>query len=191
MAEKIDPNVNQLPDPAAFASDGPPKKFKKRRGLEDPGGLTMNSLMDIMTIILVFLLKSYATDPVQLKQSPDLKPPFSTAQIKPSESTVITVTLSDIVVDDLEGSVRLDGKGTVAAKHLTSSAFLIDPLFATLNKVVDHQKRVYQRRKDKKFEGIVTIIADRNVPFKLLSQVMYTAGQATFGKFKFMVVKGG
>jgi len=190
MADEIPAGVNELPDPAAFAApDGPPKKKKSPRKGEEPGGLSMNSLMDIMTIILVFLLKSYSTDPVQLKQAPDLKPPFSTSDLKASESTVVTVTLNNIVVDDVKVATLSEGK--VEAADLSSGNFLIDPLFQKLNDAVDHQKRVYSYQAKKEFEGVVTIISDRHVPFELISQVMYTAGQATFSKFKFMVVKGG
>ena len=182
--------INDLPDPQAFAAPGgAPKRKKPRRPVDEPGGLSMNSLMDIMTIILVFLLKSYSTDPVQLKGAPDLKPPFSTANLKAVESTVVTVTLNSILVDDVK-VVELD-KGSVAEADLSSGTFLIDPLLQKLNDEVEHQKRVYQYQKKKEFEGIVTIVADRHVPFKLLSQVMYTAGQAEYSKFKFMVVKAG
>lgn len=190
MTNELSEDINALPDPAHFAApEGVSKKKKKKRELDEPGGVTMNSLLDILTILLVFLLKSYSSDPVQLKAAPDLKPPFSTAELKPEESTIITLTLNNIVVDD-KSVVSLEA-GKVGAGDLSSGSFLIDPLFQRLNESVDHQKRVYQYRSEKEFEGIVTIVADRNVPFKLLSQVMYTAGQATFSKFKFMVVQGG
>lgn len=191
MSDSVPAGINDLPDPAAFAApDGPPKKKRKVKQLDEPGGLSMNSLMDIMTIILVFLLKSYSTDPVQLKQAADLKPPFSTSDLKAEESTVLTVTLNHILVDD-EKVIGLDA-GKVDTSELSSGTFLIDPLLQKLNDAVDHQKRVYQHRQGgKTFEGVVTIVADRQVPFRLLSQVMYTAGQATYSKFKFMVVKGG
>lgn len=188
--ESVPEGINELPDPASFAAPGgPPKKKKPRRELEQPGGLSINSMMDIMTIILVFLLKSYSTDPVQLKSAPDLKPPFSSAELKPEESTVVTVTLNNILVDD-KPVAQLD-QGKVNQADLSSGSFLIDPLLQQLNEAVEHQKRVYSYQKKKEFEGIITIVADRHVPFELLSQVMYTAGQATFSKFKFMVVKGG
>lgn len=186
---QIPQGINDLPDPASFAAPEGAGKKKQRRPPEEPGALSINSMMDIMTIILVFLLKSYSTDPVQLKAAPDLKPPFSTSDIKAVESTVVTVTLNNILVDD-ERVASLEA-GKVAAADLSSGNFLIDPLFQKLNDAVDHQKRVYSYQKKKQFEGIVTIVADRHVPFELLSQVMYTAGQATYSKFKFMVVKGG
>ena len=191
MAEEIPAGINQMPDPDAFlAPVGYTRRKRKVRPVPPPGGLSMNSLMDIMTIILVFLLKSYSTDPVQLKQAPDLKPPFSTSELKPAESTVVTITLNNILVDDLP-VMRLEG-GVVAEADLSSGSFMIEPLYQRLDEAVAHQKKVYRIRKDRgEWDGVITIVADRHVPFKLLSQVMYTSGQAQFSKFKFMVVKEG
>lgn len=189
--EHIDPTINQLPDPATFMA--PPdsgKKPHKKKEVEEPGGLTMNSLMDVMTIILVFLLKSYSTDPVQLKPAADLKPPFSTSELRPAESTTLTVTLNNLLVDDKPVLALQDGK--VPDSDKSGGGFMIQPLFESLTDAVEHQKRILKfQRNGKGFSGIITIIADRHVPFNLLSQVMYTAGQATYSKFKFMVVKGG
>jgi hypothetical protein len=142
-----------------------------------------------MTIILVFLLKSYSTNPVQLKQTPDLKPPFSPSLLLPQESTAVTVTLNNILVDD--DPVMAIENGQVPEGERSSGGFLIDPLFQKLQEAVDHQKRVAKFNKQAAFKGIITLIADRHVPFSLLSQVMYTAGQAQFGKFKFAVIKRG
>jgi len=39
-----------------------------------------------------------------------------------------------------------------------------------------------------KFKGICTIVMDEKIPYRLLTEIMYTAGQAEFQKFKFAVV---
>lgn len=191
MSEKdIPEGINELPDPSSFADTGEgPQKKKKRRALDEAGPLTITSLMDIMTIILVFLLKSYSANPVQLKGGDELKLPFSTATLNPAESTAITVTLKDILVVD-EPVARLEN-GEVSEADLSSGEFLIDPLYEALQQEVDNQKKVEKFNSAAKFSEIVTIISDRNVPFSLLSKVMYTAGQASFSKFKFAVIKKG
>jgi hypothetical protein len=38
---------------------------------------------------------------------------------------------------------------------------------------------------------MVTIIIHGGIHFHLVNKILYTAGQATFKKFKFAVVKGG
>ena len=84
-------------------------------------------------------------------------------------------------------------------RHLTDKAcrkrsrrwFLISPVFTKLEAAVEHQKEIASYNASAEFKGLLTIISDRNVPFSLISQAMYTAGQAGFTKFKFLVVKGG
>jgi biopolymer transport protein ExbD len=39
------------------------------------------------------------------------------------------------------------------------------------------------------FKGQIMLQCDRSLPFSLIREVMYTAGQAQFGEFKFVVVK--
>ena len=186
--EQIPEGINDLPDPSAFVQPDdyePPRRRKKRAEDEDMSP-NINSLMDIMTIILVFLLKSYSADPVQLKQAADLKPPFSTAQLKPDQSATVTITLNNILVDD--ANVLTISQGQVGEDQI-SGGYQIDRLFERLQEAVEHQKQVASFNSNAQFSGIITIISDRQVPFKLLSQVMYTAGQAEFNKFKFLVVK--
>ena len=36
---------------------------------------------------------------------------------------------------------------------------------------------------------MAAVVADKDTPYRLVLEVMYTAGQAEFGKFKFAVVK--
>jgi biopolymer transport protein ExbD len=188
--EAIPEGINDLPDPSTFAApEDAYGKSRKRREIDDGMSLNINSLMDIMTIILVFLLKSYSTNPVQLKPAPDLKPPFSISQLDPTESTTLTITLNNILVDDKK-ALDVDN-GVVAESDREGGGFMINPLFEALQAAVDHQKRVAKFNSTAEFKGIVTIISDRHVPFDLLSQCMYTAGQASFSKFKFMVVKKG
>lgn len=185
---QIPAGINELPDPTSFvAPPGSIRTKRKRREIQAGGGLTITSLMDIMTIILVFLLKSYSTNPVQLKQAKDLNLPFSYSDIMPKDSTAVTLTLNGILVDD-KPVLTLDN-GVVSESDRSSGGFLIDPLFQKLQEAVDHQKRVAKFRKDAKFTEVITLICDRHVPFSLLSQVMYTAGQAQFSKFKFAVIK--
>ena len=56
-----------------FPEDPSPPLRRRRRKWEAGGGQNINSLLDIMVILLLFLLKSYSADPVQIKPSPGLK----------------------------------------------------------------------------------------------------------------------
>lgn len=186
--EPTDEEMNALPDPHAFSHDsGNHKKHKKHEEHEKKTDVNINSLLDVLSVILVFLMKSYSANTVQVKPSPDLQVPFSVSAQPVQESTAVTVTLKDIMVDDVPVMTLESGK--VPEQERSSGGFMIDPLFAKLQEAVEHQKKIAQFNKKAEFKGIVTIVADRNVSFALLTQVMYTAGQAQFSKFKFAAIK--
>ncbi|MEE2959914.1 MAG: biopolymer transporter ExbD [Myxococcota bacterium] len=191
--DQIPEDINSLPDPADLHTGEAGlvrEKRLSRRTFDEGEGLNINSLMDIMTILLVFLLKSYGSDPVKLKQAPDLKPPFSSAQLKPEQSSTVTLTMNNILVNDQNVLSIVDGKVSEADTSGGGNYF-IDPLGSVLEGDVENQRAVAKFNANSEFTGLLTIICDRHVPFSLLSQVMYTAGQVEFSKFKFLVVKGG
>ena len=167
--------------------EGVPPKRKHRGGHEKQIEVSINSLLDVLSVILVFLMKGYSTSAVQIKPSKDLQVPVTHSQQELMESTCITITLKNIMVDDVP--VTLLDNGKIAEQDLGSGGFLIDPLMQKLLEEVAHLKKIAERNKKMEFNGVVTIVADRHIPSPLLARVMYTAGQAEFGKFKFALVK--
>ncbi len=163
------------------------KRHKKKRPPEKSLDISINSLLDVLSVLLVFLMKSYSTTTVQIKPSKELQVPYSWSSNIVEESSSITVTLQHILMDDKPVVTIENGK--VPDNELSSGGLLIDKLFEKLQDDVAHQKKIEQRNPKAKFKGIVTIIADRYVPFPLLAQVMYTAGQAEYGQFKFALIR--
>ena len=74
-------------------------KKAKFRPEEPEAELNITSLMDIMTIILVFLLKSYSTEEITVTPSEDLSLPNSSARLKPELAVNAVVTKASITVD--------------------------------------------------------------------------------------------
>ncbi len=165
-------------------------KAKARRG-QEAGALSITSLMDIMTILLVFMLKNYATDPANITPSADLRLVSSTATEKSHDQmTSLAVTKNHILVDEKPIVQVKEGKVPVTAKREGEDGYFITPLFDALKASADHQKKLATYNKELKFKGRVMIVGDGDVPFRLLSEVMYTAGQAEFGEFEFTVIRG-
>lgn len=167
------------------------KKRKKNGYVVEEASVTINSLMDAMTIILVFLLMNYSVDPLRIDQSDVLKLPFSTTEIAPAPSAAVTVTAKGIIVNDkvvvqvkdgsIEKMYKLGGE---------ANSLQIQPLFEALNEEATRQKGMAQLT-GRRFGAVLTIIAHQETPYRLLTEVLYTAGQAEFQKFKFAVTKGG
>jgi hypothetical protein len=41
------------------------------------------------------------------------------------------------------------------------------------------------------FKGELVLIADQTIPYRMVSEVLYTAGQAEYGKYRLVVLKKG
>lgn len=165
------------------------KERKKKRAPAAEATVTINSLMDAMTIILVFLLMNYSIDPLRIDTSEDLKLPASTTDISPKPSAAVSITAKGIIVDDKPVVPVKDGTVEKAYKQGEESSMQIQPLFEALNTAATTQKDTAART-GSKFDGVLTIIAHEETPYRLITEVLYTAGQAEFQKFKFAVVKG-
>ncbi|MBC7793473.1 MAG: biopolymer transporter ExbD [Clostridia bacterium] len=174
-------------DPELFNGKVPPARKKRHARMpEVKTDVNINSLLDILSVILVFLLKSFATSTVQVKPSNELQIPFSESTAPVEESVAVTVTLNNILVNDRPVLRFVNGE---LPEGVVDRGYLVGPLATVLDEEVRRQELVAKFNKAAEFKGLVTIIADRNVSFRLLTQVMYTIGQARFSKYKFATIK--
>ena len=146
--------------------------------------LNITAMMDMMTIILVFLLKSYASSAVTMTASEDLKPPISTTRLTPKDTIAITITRKHVLVDD-RPVVDLDND---APRTSDLSGRLIMPLDAALKKKVEKAKTI-EERGGTVFSHELTVIGDRRIQYDLLMSVLYTAGQNELENYRFIVIQ--
>ncbi len=138
--------------------------------------LNLTSMMDMMTIILLFLLKTYSTTGQIMTPSEDMKLPYSLSKDQPRKELEVAVTRHDIIVGN-EVVMRLD--------EIQPDQNLIPPLYAKLRKLADMAKED-EIRFGKPFSHEVIIEADENTPFQLLVKVLYTCGQSEFNKLRLL-----
>lgn len=160
------------------------KKRKEREAEGEIKELNITAMMDIMTIILVFLIKSYSTSSVTVTASEDIRPPVSTTRQTPKDTIAITVTPKAILVGDRR-KVELVNM-TVAKGDLDGKKIL--PLDAALKKEVEKLKYIAERNPAAPFNHEVSVIGDKRIPYELLSSVLYTAGQNELENFRFIVI---
>ncbi len=193
-------------------SAGPQKRKKRRqrRAPEAPAPLTLNSLMDIVTILLVYLLKSYATSPIEVKD-PSIALPISSSLENVEEATVVMITgpqktvpnpndptqaivvpNTPTIVVDATPIVALDEatyRVPAEAKDAASGGYVITALRAKLKEAAEMQALTAEVSDTLGFSGKVVIIADKQTPYRVLTDVLVTCGQAGFGEFRFAIVK--
>ncbi|MGO9830651.1 MAG: ExbD/TolR family protein [Myxococcaceae bacterium] len=147
--------------------------------------LNIVAMMDMMTIILVFLLKSYTASAISLTQSEDIKPPVSSTRATPRDTVAVTITPKDILVGD-HVVVALE-HGQVPPGALNGR--LVVPLDQALRKEVEKLKYIADRNPAAPFSKELSVIGDRRIPYDLLLTVLYTAGQNELENYRFVVLQ--
>ena len=161
---------------------------KKRRDREAEGEikeLNITAMMDLMTIILVFLIKSFSASSITVTASEDVRPPMSTARATPKDTIAITVTPKSIMVGDKK---KVD-LANAALKPGDLQGSLILPLDAALKKEVEKLKYIAERNPTSPFNREVSIIGDKRVSYSVLSAVLYTAGINELENFRFIILQ--
>lgn len=157
----------------------PSKKKPKRREMGD-AALSLTSLMDMFTIILLFLLVTFTSEGEVITANPKFKLPLSTSQKKPEQRLIVQITSDEIMVD---GSKVADTK-----EFLDNEDYTIKPLLDVLNNNIKKVEYVAERSSDFVFKGDVTIQGDQKIPFILLEKVMFTCGEAGYGNISLAVM---
>ncbi|HEX4619971.1 MAG TPA: biopolymer transporter ExbD, partial [Myxococcaceae bacterium] len=117
------------------------KKRRERDAAFEIRELNITAMMDMMTIILVFLLKSYSTSSVAMTASEDLKPPISSTRATPKDTVALTVTPKAILVGERKVLDLVGGR--IPPNALAGN--LVTPLDAALKKEVDKLKNIADR----------------------------------------------
>lgn len=161
-------------------------KSKGHRG-GDEASLNINSMMDMMVIILCFLLKSVGAEPIQVNQSDDLRLPFSTTELAPEDMLILSITKKWVMVEDEQVIPINEGQIDPSALQSAESA-IIPELQQRIEEVIQDQEQ-WARVAGREFERVVTIVCDEYVPYRILTQVMITSTAAGIQNFKFAVLQ--
>jgi len=136
------------------------------------------SLMDIFTILVFFLLVNSGEGEV-LPSTKNVDLPESIAEQKPRQNVVVMVTERDILVQ---------GNRIALLKDVNSSdRLLIYPLKVALE--TQNKRRLRENRPAKMKPPEVTIMGNKEIPYRLLKKVMATCTEAGFGKISLAVLQ--
>ncbi len=159
-----------------------PSRIKRHNTGEAKVGLNLTSMMDMFTIILVFLMKTYNTEGLLTHPSKDLTLPKSTTERPPEVALDVTVSREWIMVNERPVE-RLS-----AVENKTD--LWIPTLYDALQKYAQEAKRM-EETYGIKFTGKVTIQGDQKLPFSTLLKVMATCGRSEFPNMRLVVYQRG
>lgn len=153
----------------------------KRKKRSSQVALKLTSMIDMFTILLVFLLKSYSAEGQIMSVSPDLRLPESTAQKAPQTTSIIAITQEFIL---------LDGAKVANMKEVMSSnALLIPALLNELKKKRNLSERVGEISADIGFTGKISLQGDRELPYLIIKKIMFTCGKIGYNDIFLAVTK--
>jgi len=151
------------------------KHHKRNKG---SGALNLVSLMDIFTILVFFLLVN-SSEVETLPNTKDLQLPESIAEEKAKETVVILIGEVDIIV-----------QGTPVAKIADVMNIQGNDIPALREALVSQNDRVLRREAQDDVAGReVTIMGDKEIPYRLLKKVMATCTASDYGQISLAVLQ--
>ncbi|MGD8757597.1 MAG: biopolymer transporter ExbD [Deltaproteobacteria bacterium] len=147
-----------------------------------PPKLQITSMMDMFTIILIFLLFSFSNKPETMSLQKDLKLPESTADLDYNEN--INLVLS-------QTSLELGGKviGSVKDGRIIG----LDPQNLKNSKLYERLRSTREGSDDLSGDDTtkphILFLCDKRLPFKTINSVVKAAAMAGYPNFQFGVLK--
>jgi biopolymer transport protein ExbD len=158
-----------------------PRERRAERKARGGSMVDMNlvSLIDVFTILIFFLLSS-ATGVETLVSPKAVKLPLANADQAPKETVLLVISGDEI----LAGGRRV----ALVSDVMKADDDLIPALKEELD-VLATRKAVKAENRDKEAKNgqAVTIMADKEIPYRLLRKVMVTCSRANFSDVSFAV----
>jgi biopolymer transport protein TolR len=153
------------------------RRHKRHRG---GATLSLTSLMDIFTILVFFLLVNSSNNQ-QLPDNENITLPESTAKELPEEVLTVQVSGQAVIIDGTEvANVR---------QILQSEKETVPALVKELKQRSESTLPVGNSEKTEKLGRQVLILADREIPYKLLQKVMVSCNKTDYRRISFAVLR--
>lgn len=161
---------------------------KKRKSFAEPK-LMLTSMMDMFTIVLIFLLFSFSDRVEKIKLDDQLELPRSSAKIDYDKNLKLTLTKSSLMLDDEIIAELSNGE----IKGLDQKDLKKSILYARLKEHYEESKMAEEENpenpEEKPKSNELIFLCDKSHEFKLINQVIKTAGLAGYPNFQFGVLQ--
>jgi len=178
-----DTNPSETPDGQGSSDDDLLLMRRRRHHVAGANeGLNLTAMMDIFTIILVFMIKQYEAAPQNITLSEDLTPPKTTSEAEMVPGVALTISKT---------SILLDNKLVITIERGTS---VTEAQWATVAKALADRRETIIAISDRggaKFTGDVMVIADGEVPYETLSGALLQAGSEKYTTYRLVLQAGG
>lgn len=161
-----------------------------RKAQKDSGfTLQLTAMVDMFTIMIVFLLKSYDTSPLEVKNVDGLRLPSSITASAPQEALLLLVSKKGVFLNDKKLAELKDGK--ILESYISENdEDYIEPLFKELNDEAKKIEELTKKNPSIKFEGKLFLQADQSLDYGALRKILYTATMAGYGDLRLAAMDG-
>jgi biopolymer transport protein ExbD len=153
------------------------RKKKKRKGVP----LTMTSIMDMMTIILCYLVKTFAAEGQLLTNADNLILPLSTSKLSPVKVGIGIAITSDWMLVDNVPVIR-------TPEVRSQEKMEIAPVIEKLDIAMKQEERMVKIGASARVSGEVVIQVDKNISYDVVYKSIYSCGQVGYNHVKFAVM---
>lgn len=161
-----------------------PSKRQKHKSSDDPK-LNLSSMMDMMTIILLFLLKSFSASGQLMQPAPGIELPKSTSEMQVKQVLAFYLMTDQGLILHQEGKSFEEMPVLAPIEELQVEEEIMVPALESL---------IFDRNETNAGLNLppieeVTIQADQGVPYSWVLKVVQTATSAGIAKFDFVIQK--
>jgi biopolymer transport protein ExbD len=147
------------------------RRHRSRAGLRASTSVNLISMMDILTVLLLFLLKSYSAGGEAMTPQAGVRLPESTAESPPQASLVVAID---------GDAIRLGSERVASVSDVLASP---DPGIAPL------AERLRAEPHDAAHAVPVTVQGDREIEYTLLRKVMFTLSRSGYDHVALAVLR--
>lgn len=159
--------------------------MRRRRNAKKPPGLMLTSLLDMFTIILIFLIVSFEAEDYDFKLNSDLTLPESSARSVLKPAVDIAITPDELLVDRKPVAKLNKGKWPDSVYREQE----IPELVELLKKRYDVIKDVAVDEETGEDNAIIVVQADKSLDYETIYMVLRSAALGGFVKYRLAIMK--
>lgn len=139
-------------------------------------GLTLTSMVDMFSLLVIFLLQTFSASPELLAVQKDVRLPDARTGLAINDAPVLAISSEGVFLDQ-----KRVGDLAELLKHPA-------PLMEGLSDLRTHWQKAHPKEK---FPGQINLQAHRELPSTSISQIMGMLPSQAFGTIQLAVISGG
>jgi biopolymer transport protein ExbD len=150
------------------------------------GGLIITSLIDVFTILVVFLLKNFSAEGSLVSNAENLTLPYSTSTKDVKEVNLQLAITSDMILVDDQPVVPTEDVKNIPNEDPDPQCLKLKESLEAKHQMEEEMVKMGALNK---FEGKVVIQIDKNIPFDWVYKVINTASKVGYTNIKLAITK--